>query len=41
MFWDAVAKIFEILLHDFFFEHFPGPGRRRVKRLNKEAAHGQ
>jgi hypothetical protein len=35
--WDAVAKLFEILLHDFFFEHFPGPGKRRVKRLRQEA----
>jgi hypothetical protein len=37
VFWDLVAKIFEILLKDFFFTYFPGPGKHRVKQLNKEA----
>lgn len=37
MFWDAVARFLALMLNDFFFLYFPGPGSRRVRRIHKEA----
>jgi hypothetical protein len=37
VFWDAVARLLSILLHDFFFIYFPGPGKRRVQKIHRES----